>query len=151
MLGAILSKALRTEVGRAATTAATKAAIKAVKKHGPTVVKKAGTWAGNTSVANYRPSRDVGIVRAYLEALECTQPGVIEGLMERTSDPVEKLDMVQRQIDSNEGVEDRAKAREAFTRIAKRYSERNNISHQAWCEMGVPQDVLDASGIRNQD
>lgn len=108
------------------------------------------------------------IVRAYLEALEGTRPKrgrpiTREGLekqiaeaakkVESATNPLDKLDAVQRRIDLEKRLAqmdepvDITPLEDEFVSVAKAYAEAKGISRAAWLQMDVPKSVLDRAGI----
>lgn len=69
------------------------------------------------------------------------------------ADPVRELKLIQERIDLNaelatfEAAVDTSELEAAFVKVAKSYSERNNISYSAWRQIGVEPAVLRKAGI----
>jgi len=107
------------------------------------------------------------IIREYLEIVEATKPrrgrkrtpesitrrltGINNEL--KTADPVTKVRLVQERLDLKTELAgmktkaDIAAAEAKFVKVAKRFSERNNIGYDAWREVGVDPSVLKKAGI----
>lgn len=107
------------------------------------------------------------IIREYLEIVEATKPrrgrkrtpesiarrlSVIATEM-KTADPVTKVRLIQERLNlRNElaGMKSKAEVQAAesrFVKVAKRFSDRNDISFDAWREAGVSPSVLKKAGI----
>jgi hypothetical protein len=107
------------------------------------------------------------VIRKYLELVEKTRPrrgrqrttdsisrrlAKIESELE-DADPISKVRLIQERINLNSEFADKklAKDREQlenqFIKIALKYSERHEISYQAWREFGVDPDVLSRAKI----
>jgi hypothetical protein len=106
-------------------------------------------------------------VRDYLDALRSNKPkrgrkrtadsikrrlDAIEGELAE-ADPVRELKLIQERMDLNEElatfgkVIDTSALEAAFIKVAKSYSERNNISYGAWRQVGVEPVVLRKADI----
>lgn len=106
-------------------------------------------------------------VRAYLEALESSRPkrgrkrtkesisARLEALPTEleTADPLKRLQLTQEEIDLtdelarfDQGV-DLADLENEFTKVAKSYADRKDISYTAFRQVGVSASVLKAAGI----
>jgi hypothetical protein len=107
------------------------------------------------------------VIREYLEIVEATKPrrgrkrtpesitrrltGINNEL--KTADPVTKVRLVQERLDLKTELAgmktkaDIAAAEAKFVKVAKRFSERNNIGYDAWREVGVDTSVLKKAGI----
>ena len=107
------------------------------------------------------------IIREYLEIVEATKPRrgrkrtpesiarrltLIAGEM-KTADPVTKVRLIQERLNlRNElaGMKSKtevAAAESRFVKVAKKFSDRNDISFSAWREVGVSPSVLKKAGI----
>lgn len=107
------------------------------------------------------------VIREYLEIVEATKPRrgrkrTPESITRRlaaiaselkTADPVTKVRLVQERLDLKTELAgmktkaDIAAAEAKFIKVAKRFSERNNIGYDAWREVGVDPSVLKKAGI----
>jgi hypothetical protein len=108
------------------------------------------------------------IVRRYLSALDARKPGrsnvrtqeLIALRMHQvdidlmSADPLTRLHLTQERIDLhaeqlrlNAKANDFAELERAFTRVARGYGERNDITFSAWRQVGVEADVLAKAGI----
>lgn len=111
------------------------------------------------------------LVRRYLSALDARKPGrsnarTAETVAHRmhqvdtllvSADPVQRLHLTQERIDlhaehlrlntANGSFGDLEKA---FTRVARSYGERHDITFSAWRQVGVEADVLARAGIASQ-
>lgn len=111
---------------------------------------------GSTTAASAR------VVRQYLEALEVKRhPAPSKELKANLklvdallvgADPETRLELVQRRQDLLAAVAERggdslAQAEDAFTAVARAYSEDESITHAAWADAGVEARVLEAAGI----
>lgn len=131
----------------------------APKAHGMTAEHKEALSQGR---------EDARAVRRYLSALRNSKPKRgrpvnPEALQARLSraqeafeveeDPVAALIITQQIIDLEQRIQDFSEAppvddaEEAFVKSARSYSERKNITHEAWRRMGVPPGVLRQAGI----
>ena len=105
--------------------------------------------------------RQARAIKAYLEALGNRRPGrpvtpeslrarlvKIEEQLAATSDPLRKVELVQRRIDAEEALArvavpvDMDALETGFVDAAAGYSERKGITYAAWREAGVPAAVL---------
>lgn len=107
------------------------------------------------------------IIREYLEIVEATKPkrgrrrtpesiakrlAVINAEL-KTADPVTKVRLIQERLNlRNElaGMKSKAEivaAEARFIKVAKSFSERNDITYDAWREFGVGPAVLKRAGI----
>lgn len=107
------------------------------------------------------------IIRDYLEVVEATKPRrgrrrTPESIARRltlinqelkTADPVTKVRLIQERLDLRTelaGMKTKAEvaaAESRFVKVAKRFSQRNNITFDAWREFGVAPSVLKRAGI----
>lgn len=107
------------------------------------------------------------IIREYLEIVEATKPRrgrkrTPESIARRLSliatemksaDPVTKVRLIQERLNlRNElaGMKSKAEVQAAeskFVKVAKKFSDRNDISFDAWREVGVSPAVLKKAGI----
>ena len=107
------------------------------------------------------------IIREYLEIVEATKPrrgrkrtpesiarrlSLIASEM-KTADPVTKVRLIQERLNlRNElaGMKSKAEVQAAeskFVKVAKKFSDRNDITFDAWREVGVSPTVLKKAGI----
>ena len=107
------------------------------------------------------------IIREYLEIVEATKPKrgrrrTPESITKRlsviatelkTADPVTKVRLIQERMNlrnelaSMKSKTEIAAAESRFIKVAKSFSERNDISYDAWREFGVTPAVLKRAGI----
>ena len=107
------------------------------------------------------------VIRAYLELVDKTRPRrgrqrTKDSISRRLTkiewelvdaDPITKVRLIQERINLNSdladknSVENRAELENQFIKIALKYSERHQISYQAWREVGVDPDVLSREKI----
>jgi len=107
------------------------------------------------------------IIREYLEIVEATKPRrgrkrTPESITKRlslittelkTADPVTKVRLIQERLNlRNElaGMKSKtevATAEQKFVKVAKKFSDRNDITYDAWREVGVSPTVLKKAGI----
>lgn len=107
------------------------------------------------------------IVRDYLQALEAdSRPGRkaspetlrnrindVEQQIDETSDPANRLTLVQKRLDLQNQLESLEEAQDIealekdFVSVAAQYGERKGLSYSAWREIGVPAKVLKQAGI----
>lgn len=107
------------------------------------------------------------VIREYLEVVEATKPRrgrrrTHESIARRLSainhelksaDPVTKVRLIQERLNLKTelaGMKTKtevAAAESKFVRVAKRFSDRNNITFDAWREFGVTPAVLKRAGI----
>lgn len=107
------------------------------------------------------------IIREYLEIVEATKPKrgrrrTPESITKRlsiittelkTADPVTKVRLIQERMNlrnelaSMKSKTEIAAAETRFIKVAKSFSERNDISYDAWREFGVTPAVLKRAGI----
>lgn len=146
-------KALASKPAQKLAATAGTAAVGAVVKHGPDVAKKTGRWIQTRGTE--RPltkggqkSQQERTVKAYLDALSVGEGSKFEERLEATTGSVERLHLIQLRLDVQKGTGRLNQAEAGFVEVAKPYSDRNGISYQAWRKVGVPQEVLQASGIR---
>lgn len=112
---------------------------------------------------------DGKVIRAYLEALETSQPKRgrqrspqrtverIDAIRQEIplATPLKRVSLIQEKLDlmawlesHQAGSEDRLKELErSFAGIVKGYSARKGITAKAWREAGVPRSVLNAGGV----
>lgn len=111
------------------------------------------------------------VIREYLEIVEATKPrrgrkrtpesitkrlSVIAQEM-KTADPVTKVRLIQERLNlRNElaGMKSKTEVQAAeakFVKVAKKFSDRNDISFDAWREVGVSQVVLKKAGINQPE
>lgn len=121
--------------------------------------------AHKAALANGRAEGKV--IREYLEILEAIRPRrgrkrtpesiarrlkAITNEME-TADALTKVRLVQerlnlqRELSTMKNKNQVAEAEAAFAKVAKRFSTRNEITYEAWREIGVPEGVLKRAGI----
>lgn len=107
------------------------------------------------------------IIREYLEIVEATKPrrgrkrtpesiakrlSVISSEM-KTADPVTKVRLIQERLNLRSelaGMKSKAEvasAEQKFVKVAKKFSDRNDITFDAWREVGVSPAVLKKAGI----
>lgn len=107
------------------------------------------------------------IIREYLEMVEVTKPkrgrrrtpdsitqrlSVIASEL-RSSDPVTKVRLIQERLNlraelaSMKSKAEMALAEKRFIQVAKSFSQRNDITYDAWREFGVTPAVLKKAGI----
>ena len=137
------------------------------RRHGTKMATKKTemTQAHKKALANGRAEGK--IIREYLEIVEATKPRrgrkrppesiatrlTAINVEMRSADPVTKVRLVQERLNlRNElaGMKTPAqvKAAEAkFVKVAKKFSDRNDISFDAWREVGVSPAVLKKAGI----
>ncbi len=109
------------------------------------------------------------IIREYLEIVEATKPKrgrrrTPESIAKRlsvisvelkTADPVTKVRLIQERLNlrtelaSMKSKQEIAAAEARFVKVAKSFSERNDITFDAWREFGVTPAVLKRAGITN--
>lgn len=109
------------------------------------------------------------IIREYLEIVEATKPKrgrrrTPESIAKRlsvisvelkTADPVTKVRLIQERLNlrtelaSMKSKQEIAAAEARFVKVAKSFSERNDITFDAWREFGVTTAVLKRAGITN--
>ena len=107
------------------------------------------------------------IIREYLEIVEATKPKrgrrrTPESITKRlsvittelkTTDPVTKVRLIQERLNlrnelaSMKSKTEIAAAEARFVKVAKSFSERNDITYDAWREFGVTPAVLKRAGI----
>lgn len=107
------------------------------------------------------------IIREYLEIVEATRPRrgrkrTPESISKRlttiaselkTADPVTKVRLIQERLNLRSelaGMKSKAEVQAAearFLKVAKKFSDRNDISFDAWREVGVSPTVLKKAGI----
>lgn len=107
------------------------------------------------------------IIREYLDAVEANRPKrgrkrTPESIARRLkvitkelaiADSVTKVRLVQERLDLQRELKkmktrvDLVAVEKKFLRVAKRFSERNNITFDAWREVGVTPEVLKKAGI----
>ena len=109
------------------------------------------------------------IVRRYLSALDARKPGrtgarTAESIHHRihqidtqllSADPVQRLHLTQERIDlhseqlrlTTSSGGDFDALEKAFTRIARAYGDRHDITYSAWRQVGVDNEVLGRAGI----
>jgi hypothetical protein len=140
---------------------------------GDTPTKKRVGLPPGTMTAEHRQALAEGrrrgrIVRAYLESLQQAtrgrgRPITRDGLQKRldaidpkiteSSDPLEKLDLVQRKIELQRRLKefdepvDLTALEDEFVSVAADYGRAKKISPEAWLEMKVPKAVLKRAGI----
>ena len=128
--------------------------------------KKAGMSASHkAALANGRA--EGRIIRESLDAVDANRPKrgrkrTPESISRRlnaitkelaVADSVTKVRLVQERLDLQRELKmmktkvDLAAIEKKFLRVAKRFSERNNITFDAWREVGVSIDVLKRAGI----
>lgn len=110
------------------------------------------------------------IIREYLDAVEANRPKrgrkrTPESITRRlkvitkelaAADSVTKVRLVQERLDLQRELKkmktkvDLEAIEKQFLRVAKRFSERNNITFDAWREVGVSPDVLKRAGIERE-
>jgi hypothetical protein len=106
-------------------------------------------------------------IKRYLDAIAARKPGrpvtpdglkqrlaKIIGQIDEETDPLRRVDLVQKRIDTEAALslaadaEDIEVLEQGFTAHAAAYSSRKGISYGAWRETGVPAAVLQRAGIR---
>jgi hypothetical protein len=138
---------------------------KTAKKKTMAAKKSAMTNSHKQALANGRA--EGRIIREYLEIVEATKPrrgrkrtpesiakrlSVINTEM-KTADPVTKVRLIQERLNlRNElaGMKSKtevAAAEQKFVKVAKKFSDRNDITFDAWREVGVSPAVLKRAGI----
>ena len=136
------------------------------KKTKKTAVKKTGmSTSHKQALANGRAEGRV--IREYLEIVEATKPRrgrkrTPESIARRltliaqemkTADPVTKVRLVQERLNLRSelaGMKSKTEVQAAetkFVKVAKRFSDRNEITYDAWREVGVSPTVLKKAGI----
>lgn len=114
-----------------------------------------------------RGRREARAIKAYLRAVSARRPGrpvttesltarlnKIEDQLTSTSDPLQRVDLLQRRIDVNKSLEattvkvDMDSLEREFAGSVGGYSERKGITYAAWREAGVPAAVLRRAGLR---
>ena len=138
-------------------------ASKAPAKKAPK--KKAMSTSHKNALANGR--REGRIIRDYLEIVEATRPrrgrrrtpeSITKRLTTiaaeiRAADPVTKVRLLQERLNlrtelaSMKSKAQIAAAEARFVKVARAFSERNDISYEAWREFGVSDAVLKRAGI----
>ena len=127
--------------------------------------KSSMTNAHKQALANGRA--EGRIIREYLEIVEATKPrrgrkrtpesitkrlSVINSEM-KTADPVTKVRLIQERLNLRSelaGMKSKtevAAAEQKFVKVAKKFSDRNDITFDAWREVGVSPGVLKKAGI----
>lgn len=111
------------------------------------------------------------IIRDYLEVVEATKPRrgrrrTPESISRRlaliskelkSADPVTKVRLIQERLDLRTelaGMKTKTEvsvAESKFVKVAKRFSQRNRITYDAWREFGVAPSVLKRAGIDPAD
>jgi hypothetical protein len=107
-------------------------------------------------------------IRQYLEALEENRPrrgrkrtpesmkkrlAQVENELSSDPQPLRRVQLIQERLDLQEALNtkekpvDLAALETGFVKAAAPYSQRKQISYQAWRELGVPTDVLSKAGI----
>jgi hypothetical protein len=107
-------------------------------------------------------------IRQYLEALEENRPrcgrkrtpesmkkrlAQVENELSSDPQPLRRVQLIQERLDLQEALStkekpvDLAALETGFVKAAAPYSQRKQISYQAWRELGVPTDVLSKAGI----
>lgn len=125
------------------------------------------TAAHKKALANGR--NEGRIIREYLEIVEATKPkrgrrrtpesiarrlSAIAGEL-KVADPVTKVRLIQERLNlrtelaSMKTKAEIAAAEARFVKVAKSFSERNDITFDAWREFGVTPAVLKRAGITN--
>ena len=127
--------------------------------------KSSMTNAHKQALANGRA--EGRIIREYLEIVEATKPRrgrkrTPESIAKRlsaitvemkTADPVTKVRLIQERLNLRSelaGMKSKsevAAAEQKFVKVAKKFSDRNEISFDAWREVGVSPTVLKKAGI----
>ena len=106
-------------------------------------------------------------IKGYLNALAARKPGRpvtkeslqkrldnVNGKLDETSDPLERVDLIQTRLDIEKALTEVASGddldalRKGFVDHAQSYSERKGVSYTAWREAGVPASVLREAGIK---
>jgi hypothetical protein len=133
--------------------------------------KKTATKKSNMSVAHKKAlanGRNEGrVIREYLEIVEATKPRrgrrrTPESIARRlaaisaelkTADPVTQVRLIQERLNLRTelaGMKSKTEvvaAETKFVKVAKSFSERNDITYDAWREFGVVPTVLKRAGI----
>lgn len=111
------------------------------------------------------------VIREYLEIVEATKPRrgrkrTPESISRRltliaqelkTADPVTKVRLVQERLNLRSelaGMKSKAEVQAAeakFVKVVKKFSDRNDITFDAWREVGVSPTVLKKAGIEQVD
>jgi hypothetical protein len=105
-------------------------------------------------------------IKRYLDGLASRKPGrpvtaatlerrldALEGQIAETTDPLRRVDLVQKRIDTEAALaaarnaSDMDELERGFVEHAAGYSERKGISYAAWREAGVSAAVLKKAGI----
>ena len=149
--------------GHMTNTAPTRTTKKTQKKMA--AKKSSMTNAHKQALANGRA--EGRIIREYLEIVEATKPrrgrkrtpesitkrlSVINSEM-KTADPVTKVRLIQERLNLRSelaGMKSKtevAAAEQKFVKVAKKFSDRNDITFDAWREVGVSPGVLKKAGI----
>jgi hypothetical protein len=130
-----------------------------------TTKKSAMSNAHKQALANGRA--EGRIIREYLEIVEATKPRrgrkrTPESIAKRlstinsemkTADPVTKVRLIQERLNLRSelaGMKSKAEvaaAEQKFVKVAKKFSDRNDITFDAWREEGVSPNVLKKAGI----
>lgn len=111
--------------------------------------------------------RQARAIKAYLHAVGSRKPGrpvtpeslrtrlaKIEADLAAVTDPLRKVDLIQRRLDTERALEaatatvDMEALERAFVSAAGGYSARKGISYAAWREAGVSAATLKSAGIR---
>ena len=130
-----------------------------------TAKKSAMSNAHKQALANGRA--EGRIIREYLEIVEATRPrrgrkrtpesitrrlSLIASEM-KTADPVTKVRLIQERLNLRSelaGMKSKAEvlaAESKFVKVVKKFSDRNDITFDAWREVGVSPSVLKKAGI----
>jgi hypothetical protein len=133
--------------------------------------KKTATKKSNMSIAHKKAlanGRNEGrVIREYLEIVEATKPRrgrrrTPESITRRlaainaelkTADPVTQVRLIQERLNLRTelaGMKTKTEvvaAETKFVKVAKSFSERNDITYDAWREFGVAPTVLKRAGI----
>ena len=149
--------------GHMTNTAPTRTTKKTQKKMA--AKKSSMTNSHKQALANGRA--EGRIIREYLEIVEATKPrrgrkrtpesiakrlSVINSEM-KTADPVTKVRLIQERLNLRSelaGMKSKtevAAAEQKFVKVAKKFSVRNDITFDAWREVGVSPGVLKKAGI----
>jgi hypothetical protein len=112
--------------------------------------------------------RQGNTVRSYLEVLEANKPkrgrkrtaDTVRKNIQTIDDTIDSLDPLQRVLKVQERMDleaelskmtaatDFSELESAFVAVAADFSERRNVSYQAWRTVGVPSEVLGRAGIK---
>jgi hypothetical protein len=130
-------------------------------------VKKKSNMSSSHKAALANGRAEGKVIREYLEVVEATKPrrgrkrtpeSITRRLKEianemEITDALTKVRLVQERLNLQtelSSMKNKAQVAEAearFVKVAKKFSVRNDISYDAWREIGVPPTVLKRAGI----